>query len=78
MVTHRIVQLGDPNLPKFERMIEEMGAQIARRVALVGDAIGLMFYVDRERKRMRKCLKASFGDVLIRWNPFVALDFSYL
>jgi len=49
MVTHRIVQLGDPNLPKFERMIEEMGAQIARRVALVGDAIGLMFYVDRER-----------------------------
>ena len=49
MVTHRIVQLGDPNLPKFERMIEEMGAQIARRVALVGDAMGLMFYVDWEK-----------------------------
>jgi hypothetical protein len=56
-------------------MVEEMGAQIARRVALVGDTNGLMFCAYRERKWMRKCLRASFGDVLIRWNPFVALDF---
>jgi hypothetical protein len=80
MVTHRIVQLGGSKPPpKFERMVEEMGAQIARRVALVGDTNGLMFCAYGERKWMRKCLRAFFWRCSNKVEPVCCFRFfSYL